>query len=69
MLGSADHVEALGQLLLVLDPDDLEEVDVSVERRVVVVSQLLEDWHDAKHEQLEAQVQPELQLFLQVSER
>ena len=54
MLGSADHVKALGQLLLVLDPDDLEEVDVSVERRVVVVTQLLKDWHDAKHEQLEA---------------
>ena len=47
-----DLVIAPRQLLLVLHPHQLEEVQVAVERLVLVLLQLLDDGLDAEHEQL-----------------
>ena len=47
-----DLVIAPRQLLLVLHPHQLEEVQMSVERLVLVLLQLFDDGLDAEHEQL-----------------
>ena len=46
------HFEPLGELLLVLYADHLEEVEVAVEGLVLVLAQLLHHRLDAQHEEL-----------------
>jgi hypothetical protein len=47
-----DLVVAPRQLLLILHAHQLEEVQVSVERLVLVLLQLLDDGLDAEHQEL-----------------
>ena len=52
-------VEALGELLLVLGPDELEEVEMPVEGLVLVLPQLLQHRLDPQHQELKPRPQRE----------
>ena len=58
-----DLVKLLGELLLVLDPDHLEEVEMPVQGLVLVLLQLLDDGLDPEHEELEPEVESELEVL------